>query len=114
MPGLNDAATSARSVEATKTTETTMINVQTAGVALALSLAFAAIATPALAKNGATHRGFAARAQAIEVLDEGVPFDRAKALRDCSARVGGFKGYNQQATPRGIYRACMEEHGQPE
>jgi hypothetical protein len=109
-----DAAAEGRSAKPSKTTETTMINVQTAGVALALSLAFAAIATPALAKNGATHRGFTARAQAIEVLDEGVSFDRAKALRECSARVGGFKGYNQQSTPRGVYRACMDEHGQPE
>jgi hypothetical protein len=89
-----------------------MINIQMAGVALALALV--ATATPALAKNGAAHRGFTARAQAIEVLDEGVSLDRAKALRDCSARVGGFKGYNQQATPRGMYRACMDEHGQPE
>ena len=67
-----------------------MINIQTAGVALALSLAVAAIATPALAKNAAAHRGFAARAQAIEVLDEGVSFDRAKALRECNGRIAGF------------------------
>ncbi|WP_068016676.1 hypothetical protein [Rhodoplanes sp. Z2-YC6860] len=89
-----------------------MINIQTAGVALALSLAVAAIATPALAKSA--HHGFAARAQAIEVLDEGVSFDRAKALRECNGRIAGFKGFNQQATPRGVYRACMEEHGEPE
>ena len=104
----------ARSVKATKTTETTMINFQTAGMALALSLTFAAIATPVLAKSGAAHHGFSARAQAIEVLDEGVSPDRAKALRECSARIGGFKGYNQQATPLNIYRTCMTEHGQPE
>jgi hypothetical protein len=89
-----------------------MIKIQMAGVALALALV--ATATPALAKSGAAHHGFTARAQAIDVLDEGVSPDRAKALRDCSARVGGFKGYNQQATPRGMYRACMDEHGEPE
>lgn len=89
-----------------------MINFQTAGVALALSLAFAAITTPALAKSA--HHGFAARAQAIEVLDEGVSLDRAKALRECNGRVAGFKGFNQQATPRGIYRACMKEHEEME
>ena len=96
-------------------TETTMINVQTAGAALALALAIAATATPALAKSGAAHRGFAARAQAVEVVNEdGVSAARARALRECNARIGSFKGYNQMSTPIAIYRTCMEQHGEPE
>jgi hypothetical protein len=94
-------------------TEAIMINVQTAGAALALALAVAAIATPALAKSGA-QRGHAARAQAIEVMDEGVSAARAKTLRECSGRIAGFKGYNQMATPLALYRTCMEDHGEPE
>ena len=90
-----------------------MINIQTAGAVLGLALAVAAIATPALAKNGA-HRGFAARAQAIEVQDEGVSPDRARALRECNGRIAGFKGHNAMSTPLNIYRTCMTEHGQPE
>src|SRR5690349_18926182 len=59
------------------TTEGTMINLSTAGAALALALAIAATATPALAKSGA-QRGHAARAQAIEVVNEdGVSAARA-------------------------------------
>src|SRR3954471_8563500 len=96
-------------------TETIMINLSTAGAALALALALAvaATATPVLAKSGA-QRGFTARAQAIEVMDEGVSAGRAKALRECSGRIAGFKGYNQMSTPMSLYRTCMEEHGEPE
>jgi len=95
--------------------ETTMISFRTAGAALALALAVAATATPALAKSGTAHPGFAARAQAIDVInDEGVPAARARALRECNARIGSFKGYNQMSTPVSIYRSCMEEHGEPE
>jgi len=92
-----------------------MINFQIAGAALALALAVATTATPVLAKSGAAHRGFAARAQAIEaVSDEGVSAGRARALRECNARIGGFKGYNQMSTPMSLYRTCMEQHGEPE
>jgi hypothetical protein len=89
-----------------------MINFQTAAAALALAVAVAATATPALAKSG--QRGHAARAQAIEVMDEGVSGARAKALRECSGRIAGFKGYNQMSTPLFMYRNCMQEHGEPE
>jgi hypothetical protein len=89
-----------------------MTNIQMAGVALALALV--ATATPALAKNGAAHRGFAARAQAIEVLDEGVSVARARALRECNERISSFKGHNQMSTPLNMYRTCMEQHGEPE
>lgn len=92
-----------------------MTNFQTAGAALALALAIAATATPALAKSGATQRGHAARAQAIEVVnDEGVSAARAKALRECSGRVAGFKGYNQMILPTSMYRTCMHDHGEAE
>lgn len=89
-----------------------MINIQIAGAALALALAVAATATPTLAKSA--QRGHEARAQAIEVLDEGVPAARAKALRECSGRIAGFKGYNQMSTPMHAYKTCMEQHGEPE
>lgn len=88
-----------------------MTNIQMAGVALALALLATA---PALAKNGAAHRGFAARAQAIEVLDEGVSVARARALRECNERISSFKGHNQMSTPLNMYRTCMEQHGEPE
>ncbi len=92
-----------------------MINFQIAGAALALALAVATTATPVLAKSGASHRGYAARAQAVEtVSEEGVSASRAKALRECNGRIAGFKGYNQMATPIALYRTCMEEHGEPE
>ena len=92
-----------------------MINFQIAGAALALSLAVAAVATPALAKSGADHRGFAARAQAVQsVTDEGVSAGRARALRECNARISSFKGHTQMSTPIAMYRSCMEEHGEPE
>ena len=91
-----------------------MINVQTAGAALALALAIATTATPTLAKNGAAHRGFAAQARAVQAQDEGVSLARAKALRECNGRIANFRGFNQMATPRPIYGACMEEHGEPQ
>jgi hypothetical protein len=94
-------------------TETTMINFQTAAAAVALAVAVAATATPVLAKSGA-QRGFTARAQAIEVMDEGVSAARARALRECSGRIGSYKGYNQMSTPMSLYRTCMEQHGEPE
>jgi hypothetical protein len=92
-----------------------MMNFQMTGAALALALAIAATATPVLAKSGATQRGHAARAQAIEtVSDEGVSAVRAKALRECSGRIAGFKGYNQMSTPLAMYRTCMHDHGEAE
>ncbi len=95
-------------------TETTMIDFQTTGAALALALAVVT-ATPALAKSGTVHRGYAARAQAIELLtDEGVSAARARALRECNARVGSFKGHVQMSLPTALYRTCMEQHGEPE
>jgi hypothetical protein len=91
-----------------------MFNFQIAGAALALSLAVAATVTPALAKSGTAHRGLAARAQAIEVMDEGVSAGRARALRECNARISSFKGHTQMSTPMAMYRSCMDEHGEPE
>jgi hypothetical protein len=89
-----------------------MVTFQTAAAALALAVAVAATATPALAKSG--QRGHAARAQAIEVMDEGISTARAKALRECSGRIAGFKGYNQMSTPLAQYRTCMHDHGEAE
>lgn len=90
-----------------------MINFQTAAAALALAVAIAATATPALAKSN--QLGHNARAQAIEVVNEdGVSGARAKALRECSGRIAGFKGYNQMSIPLNMYRTCMHDHGEPE
>ena len=92
-----------------------MINFQIAGAALALALAVTATASPVLAKSGAAHRGLAARAQAIEaVSDEGVSAGRARALRECNARISSFKGHTQMITPLSMYRSCMYEHGEQE
>jgi hypothetical protein len=47
-------------------------------------------------------------------MDEGVSAARARALRECSGRIGSYKGYNQMSTPMSLYRTCMEQHGEPE
>jgi len=92
-----------------------MINFQTAAAALALAVAVAATATPVLAKSAGAQRGHQARAQAIEVVNEdGVSAARGKALRECSGRIAGFKGYNQMSIPLNMYRTCMHDHGEPE
>ena len=85
--------------------------------ALALELAVAVTATAATAKSRAVHPGHQARAQAIEDVMEGgvsVSPERVHALRECNARIAGFKGYNQMRTPIAMYRSCMYDHGQPE
>jgi hypothetical protein len=82
-------------------------------LALALELAAATTATASTAKS----RGHQARAQAIEDVTEGgvsVSPERVRALRECNARIEGFKGHNAMITPVSMYRSCMAEHGQPE
>ena len=85
-------------------------------LALALDLAVAAAGT-ATAKSRAVHPGHQARAQAIEDVMEGgvsVSPERVRALRECNARIEGFKGHTQMITPISMYRSCMHEHGQVE
>jgi len=91
-----------------------MINFRHATAALALGLAVAATAMPALAKSRATHPGHAARAQAIEGVIDGVSPDRARALRECNDRVASFRDYAWGVTQIELYRSCMAQHGQPE
>ena len=83
-----------------------------AAVGVALTVASA----PALAKSGAAHPGYAARAQAVEVVapPDGVSRERAKALRECNALVAPFKDYTWGNTQSDVYRSCMTQHGQPE
>jgi DNA-binding transcriptional regulator YdaS (Cro superfamily) len=84
-------------------------------LALALELAVATTATAATVT--AKSRGHQARAQAIEDVTEGgvsVSPERVRALRECNARVEGFKGHNAMITPVSMYRSCMADHGQPE
>ena len=94
-----------------------MINFRNATAALALGLAVAAIATPALAKSRATDPGQAARAQAIEggIGDEtGISPHRAQALRECNDRASSIKSYDTITNQFAIYGSCMMQHREME
>ena len=80
---------------------------------LALGLAVAATATPALAKNKA-HPGFNARAQAIggDLAPRGGA--RADALKECSEQASKLAEYTWGNESDLHYRACMAQHGQGE
>ena len=80
------------------------------GVALTLASA------PALAKNGAAHPGYQARAQAIEAVaaPDGVSRARARALRACNDLAAPFKEHTWGNFQSDLYRSCMTQHGQPE
>ena len=90
---------------------------RTLSAALALGLALAAAATPALAKHKtAMHPGHAARAQAMPGAAGGpiITGPRANALRECNDKVAPFKDYTWGVDQDQRYRACMSQHGQPE
>lgn len=78
---------------------------------IALALAMIAVAAPAMAKNGAHQAGDAARAKAI---GGELSSDRAKALRECNAKVAPLRDYTWGVTEIDQYRVCMDQHGQPE
>ena len=90
-----------------------MVNFKNATIALALGLAMIAGAAPAMAKSGAHHPGYAVRAKGVDV-GSGVSLDRAKALRECNAKIAPLRDYTWGVTEIDQYRVCMDQHGQPE
>jgi hypothetical protein len=97
-----------------------MINLRNAIAALALGLAVAAAASPALAKER-TYRntgqpGHAARAQAIggEIGENGMSQQRINALRTCNERANRYLQHTYGNMQSYAYRACMTEHGEIE
>jgi hypothetical protein len=94
----------------------TMINWTNIAAGLALSLVVTSASIPAFAVQRTVHPGHAARAQASESqVEEGlVSPEREKALRECSAAIGGMKQYAMGVQESTALRACMNQHGQPE
>lgn len=101
-----------------------MINLRNGLAALALGLAVAAAASPAMAAQKLrAHPGHAANAQATEsnaqategdVGEATMTKDRDAAIRECSGKANALSqttwGYMQGS----MYRSCMAGHGQPE
>ena len=85
-------------------------------VALVLGFALTATATPVLARSGAAHPGYQARAQAIGGAPVGgeVSAHRAAALRECNERGGKSLQYVWGNTQSDQTRACMAERGEAE
>jgi hypothetical protein len=84
----------------------------TVALAVALTLASA----PALAQSRVHQGGYAARAQATQsvVTQDGIPLDRAQALRACNDLAAPFKNSSWGHGQDDIYRSCMARHGQAE
>jgi hypothetical protein len=84
----------------------------TAALAVALTVASA----PAFAQGRVHQAGYAARAQATQsvVSQDGVPLDRAQALRACNELAAPFKNSSWGHGQDDIYRSCMARHGQAE
>ena len=97
-----------------------MINFKNLTAALALGLAVAGAATPALAKNRVTPPGYDARAQAIPGqaipgdFGDGMSGHRATALRECNDLASKFSQSTWGNVSSDQYRACMAEHGESE
>lgn len=92
-----------------------MMSIRNAAAALALGLAVAAGAVPAMAQTYAAETAAAARAQAVpDDFDGTVSGARAAVLRDCSAQASPYQQNTWGDTQEDHYRACMAEHGQPE
>lgn len=93
-----------------------MIKLTNIAAGLVLGLA-ATSALPAFGASRANPASHNARAQAItqDIGNEGtVSPDRARALRDCNARVGGYAEHTWGAHRSAVYRACMAERGEVE
>jgi hypothetical protein len=90
-----------------------MINVRTGVAALALVLAVAGAATPALARHRAHHPASEARAQALDPGDAMMTPDRERALHECSDASNRFieRDWGVQQDER--MASCMMQHGQP-
>jgi hypothetical protein len=85
----------------------------TAAVAIALAVASA----PAFAKSRVNQAGYAARAQATEiVIEEGTSVSpkRAEALRECTTLAESSKVYSLVPQHLAVYRGCMYRHGERE
>jgi hypothetical protein len=89
-----------------------MTNVRTGAAALALVLAIAGAATPALARHRAHHPASEARAQALDPGDTMMTPDRERALRECSDASNRFieRDWGVQQDER--MASCMMQHGQ--
>src|SRR5207302_1607247 len=98
----------------TRRRELTMFRKHTVTAMLALSLAMAGTASPALAKQRAARAGFEANAQAIGGELAARTGQRAAALRECNQKVEPLKDYTWGEEQTDRYRACMAERGQPE
>ena len=84
----------------------------TAALAVALTVASA----PTFAQSRVNQAGYAARAQATQsvVTQDGVPLDRAQALRACNDLAAPFRNSSWGHGQDDVYRVCMARHGQPE
>lgn len=84
--------------------------------AAALAVAVTIASGPALADSRPTHAARAARAQVTHSVTtkEGVPLDRAQALRECNDLALTIKDYAWGTFQNQVYRSCMTQHGQPE
>jgi len=79
---------------------------------LALGVALVS-AAPAMARRGAAHPGYEARAQAPAAADEISPH-RAQALRECNAASAKTLDYVWGDMQSDQIRACMARHGEVE
>jgi hypothetical protein len=98
-----------------------MIDFRNAVTALALVLAVAGAASPALAKERTSHPGHAARAQAVpspagpsEAGSDGMSSHRSQAIRECMGTSSKFLETTWGNMSSHQYRTCMATHGEQE
>jgi len=83
--------------------------------AVALGLAVAASAAPALANASPNHADYYdARSSAYNGGGYPITAARAHALRECTALESQYPEYDWGIQESTIYRACMAEHGEVE
>jgi len=80
---------------------------------LAVAIAAATAATPALAAGQHHRAGFNAYG-AVPGVTESLSAERAAALRECNAATSSMKETTWGNTIANTYRVCMERRGQPE
>jgi hypothetical protein len=96
--------------------EKDMLSLSNATVVLVLGLVVTST-FPALGASRVVPSSQTARAQAITqaIGDDGILSpDRARALRECNARIGSFAEHTWGHHRLNVYRACMAERGQAE
>ena len=91
-----------------------MIKFRLRTAALASTLAAAAVASPALAKERARHPGFEARAQAVDPGEALMTPEREKALRECSEIANRLVQKDWGVMQDERMGSCMRGHGQPQ